>query len=108
LRGIDLRNQERCSSGLSSLRRRQVEFQLAGPRLQSTPLCPRLSGQAMRRTTLSRRIAQAFVRSHPLEIREPPYASPLVRTTMLWHRRLDRHPAHRWLRTVILSVSKNL
>jgi len=58
--------------------------------------------------TLSRRIAQELVRSHPLEIREPPYDSPLVRTTMLWHRRLDRHPAHRWLRTLVLSVSKSL
>jgi DNA-binding transcriptional LysR family regulator len=59
-------------------------------------------------TTLNRRIAQELVRSHPLEIREPPYDSPLVRTTMLWHRRLDRHPAHRWLRGVIQSVSKTL
>ena len=58
--------------------------------------------------TLSRRIAQEFVRSHPLEIRQPPYESPRVRTTMLWHRRLDRHPAHRWLRTLVLSVSKSL
>ena len=57
---------------------------------------------------LSRRIAQEFVRSHPLEIREPPCASPLVRTTMLWHRRLDRHPAHRWMRNIVVSVSKSL
>ena len=58
--------------------------------------------------TLSRRIAQEFVRNHPLQIREPPYDSPRVRTVMLWHRRLDRHPAHRWLRDVILSVTKSL
>jgi len=58
--------------------------------------------------TLSRRIAQEFVRSHPLQIREPPYDSPRVRTVMLWHRRLDRHPAHRWLRDVVLSVAKSL
>jgi DNA-binding transcriptional LysR family regulator len=58
--------------------------------------------------TLSRRIAQEFVRNHPLQICNPPYKSPVVRTTMLWHRRLDRHPAHRWLRTVITSVTKSL
>jgi DNA-binding transcriptional LysR family regulator len=58
--------------------------------------------------TLSRRIAQEFVRNHPLQIREPPYDSPQVRTTMLWHRRFDGHPAHRWLREIILSVAKNL
>jgi DNA-binding transcriptional LysR family regulator len=58
--------------------------------------------------TLSRRIAQEFVRNHPLQVRQPPYDPPPVRTVMLWHRRLDRHPAHRWLRDVILSVTKNL
>jgi DNA-binding transcriptional LysR family regulator len=58
--------------------------------------------------TLSRRIAQEFVRNHPLQIHEPPYESPRVRTIMLWHRRLDRHPAHRWLRDVVLSVTKSL
>jgi DNA-binding transcriptional LysR family regulator len=58
--------------------------------------------------TLSRRIAQEFVRNHPLQLREPPYESPRVRTAMLWHRRLDSHPAHRWLRDVILSVTKTL
>jgi DNA-binding transcriptional LysR family regulator len=58
--------------------------------------------------TLSRRIAQEFVRNHPLEIRQPPYESPRVRTTMLWHRRLDRHPAHHWLREIIVSLAKGL
>lgn len=58
--------------------------------------------------TLSRRIAQEFIRNHPLELRKPPYDSPAVRTVMLWHRRLDGHPAHRWLRNLILSVTKSL
>lgn len=58
--------------------------------------------------TLSRRIAHEVVRNHPLQLREPPYDSPRVRTVMLWHRRLDRHPAHRWLRDVILSVTSSL
>jgi DNA-binding transcriptional LysR family regulator len=58
--------------------------------------------------TLSRRIAQELVRNHPLQICTPPYESPRVRTTMLWHRRLESHPAHRWLREVVLSVAKTL
>jgi DNA-binding transcriptional LysR family regulator len=58
--------------------------------------------------TLSRRIAQEFVRNHPLLIHKPPYNSPRVRTVMLWHRRFDRHPAHRWLRDIIQSVTKSL
>src|SRR6266404_2058746 len=59
--------------------------------------------------TLSRRFAQVFVRDHPLlQLCKPPYQSPCVRTVMLWHRRLDGHPAHRWLRDVIVSVTKHL
>lgn len=58
--------------------------------------------------TLSRRIAQEFIRNQPLELRPAPYQSPIVQTLMLWHRRLDRHPAHRWLRGVITSVTKSL
>jgi DNA-binding transcriptional LysR family regulator len=58
--------------------------------------------------TLSRRIAEEFVRNHPLQLFKPPYASPRVAMVMLWHRRLDRHPAHRWLRDVILAVTKGL
>jgi DNA-binding transcriptional LysR family regulator len=58
--------------------------------------------------TLTRRIAQEFVRNHPLQICTPPYESPTARTLMLWHRRLDRHPAHRWLRDVVQSVTKSL
>ncbi|TMA79385.1 MAG: LysR family transcriptional regulator [Deltaproteobacteria bacterium] len=59
--------------------------------------------------TLSCRFAQHFVRDHPLlQVCKPPYKSPCVRTVMLWHRRLDRHPAHRWLRDVIVAVTKRL
>lgn len=58
--------------------------------------------------TLSRRIAQEFVRTDRLQIHELPVKSPAVRTTMLWHRRLDNHPAHRWLRDRIIAATKNL
>jgi DNA-binding transcriptional LysR family regulator len=56
----------------------------------------------------SRRVAQAFARNHPLALYEPAFDSPLVRTTMLWHRRQDGHPAHRWLRDHVTAVSKGL
>ncbi len=58
--------------------------------------------------TLSRRIAEEFVRDHPLQLFKPPYESPSVATAMLWHRRLDRHPAHRWLRDIVLAVTRGL
>ena len=58
--------------------------------------------------TFTRRSAQEFVRNHPLQICELPFDSPRWRTAMLWHRRLDRQPAHRWLRDVIQAVAKTI
>jgi DNA-binding transcriptional LysR family regulator len=59
-------------------------------------------------TVFSRRVAQTFIRYFPLEIREPDFQSPTVRTFMLWHRRLDSQPAHRWLRGCVTSLSRRL
>ena len=58
--------------------------------------------------TLSRRVASALVRDAPLELRELPFTSPSVRTSLLWHRRFDGYPAHRWLRDLVVSVSGGL
>jgi len=55
--------------------------------------------------TLSRRVAEALVRGAALQLRELPFTSPSVRTSLLWHRRLDAYPAHRWLRDLVVSVS---
>ena len=77
---------------------------LRAPYLSAAPIL----AQSDMVATLSRRIAQELARDHPLQICEPPYDSPYVRTVMLWHRRLDSQPAHRWLRDVIVSMSKSL
>ncbi len=58
--------------------------------------------------SLSRRVAAALVRGATLERRELPFTSPPVRTSLLWHRRLDGSSAHRWLRDLIVSVSRGL
>ena len=58
--------------------------------------------------TLRRRTAQQLVRNNQLELREPPYEALVVREMMLWHRRFDKQPAHRWLRETLLSVSGTL
>lgn len=54
---------------------------------------------------LGRHIALEFRRSYPIEIRELPFASPSLRSSMLWHRRLDDQPAQRWLRQTAVSVA---
>jgi DNA-binding transcriptional LysR family regulator len=59
-------------------------------------------------TIFSRRVAEVFVRNFPLEMREPDFDSPRVRTIMLCPRRLEGHPAHRWLRDHVVSVSQAL
>ena len=58
--------------------------------------------------TLSRRVADTLVQGAALQVRELPFASPTIHTSLLWHRRLDGYPAHRWLRDLIVSVSRRL
>jgi DNA-binding transcriptional LysR family regulator len=54
---------------------------------------------------LGRQIALEFRRLYPIELRDLPFESPSLRSTMLWHRRLDDQPAHRWLRETAASVA---
>ena len=67
-------------------------------------------GQSDMVATLSRRVAEALIRgtASALQLRELPFTSPVVRTSMVWHRRLDGSPAHRWLREVMLAVCRDL
>ena len=77
---------------------------LRAPYLSAAPILAQSDLVAI----LSRRIAQEFVHSHPLQISEMPCDLPCARTVMLWHRRLDRHPAHRWFRDLLISVAKQV
>jgi DNA-binding transcriptional LysR family regulator len=54
---------------------------------------------------LGRQIALEFRRAYPIEIRDLPFASPSLRSIMLWHRRFDDQPALRWLRETAVSVA---
>ena len=53
---------------------------------------------------LSRRIAEAFAATADFVIRELPCPAPVTVNGILWHRRLDNQPAHRWLRDLVQSV----
>jgi DNA-binding transcriptional LysR family regulator len=55
-----------------------------------------------------RRAAAEWVRNRPLVIRPLPFPSPTIETAMIWLRRFDNQPAHRWLREVIGKVCKGL
>jgi DNA-binding transcriptional LysR family regulator len=55
-----------------------------------------------------RRVAVDLVAICPLAMRPLPFPSPRVALSMIWHRRLDNDPAHRWLRgTVRAAVAGN-
>ncbi len=65
-------------------------------------------GESDMAATLSQRVAEAMVRGSALRFRELPFASPTVRTSMVWHRRLDGAPAHRWLRNAVVAACRGL
>jgi DNA-binding transcriptional LysR family regulator len=57
---------------------------------------------------LSNGIAARMMRGHALQIRDLPFPAPPIQTMMVWHRRLDDHPAHRWMRNTVAAVAKPL
>jgi DNA-binding transcriptional LysR family regulator len=56
---------------------------------------------------LGARIAAEFRRAYPVDIRELPFEAPSLASVMVWHRRMDDQPAHRWLRGLIASVAQS-
>ncbi|HXA21132.1 MAG TPA: LysR family transcriptional regulator [Acetobacteraceae bacterium] len=54
-----------------------------------------------RLAVVPRRVADDLARICPLVARELPFPSPRIVLSMIWHRRLDNHAAHRWLRDMI-------
>jgi DNA-binding transcriptional LysR family regulator len=54
-----------------------------------------------RLAVVPRRVAADLARICPLVARELPFPSPRIVLSMIWHRRLDNHAAHRWLRDMI-------
>jgi DNA-binding transcriptional LysR family regulator len=53
---------------------------------------------------LGRKLAQEFRRAFPIEIRDLPFDASKLRSVLLWHRRFDDAPAHRWLRETIKTA----
>jgi DNA-binding transcriptional LysR family regulator len=57
---------------------------------------------------LGRKLALEFRRAYPIELRELPFEAPKLRSVMMWHRRFDDVPAHRWLRDTIVGATATL
>jgi len=56
-------------------------------------------------SVLPRRIADATAPHHSLVVRPLPFSSPRIEMSMIWSRRPDNLPAHRWLREIVSVVS---
>lgn len=56
--------------------------------------------------TLAERVARAFAGVLPLSIVAPPLELPGFSFHQFWHERVDRDPAHRWLRACVHEVSR--
>lgn len=57
-------------------------------------------------TVLPRRVAIDLAAICPLVVKDLPFASPWLVLSMIWHRRLDTHPAQRWLREAVREVGQ--
>lgn len=56
--------------------------------------------------TMPTRLARAAAKRYPLKLVPPPLPLPRFALISLWHPRLDKDPAQRWLRELVASVGK--
>jgi DNA-binding transcriptional LysR family regulator len=82
--------------------RRRVAF--SGPLLAAPAVLARSDMIAV----MAERGAREFARVAPLEVLTLPFETPQVFTCMLWHRRYDDVPAHRWLRGVVRRIARTV
>ena len=55
---------------------------------------------------MSARAATAFARTHEIKVMQMPFSSPILVTSMLWHRRFDVEPGHQWLRNTLIATAR--
>jgi DNA-binding transcriptional LysR family regulator len=58
--------------------------------------------------TVPRLLAEEFLASQPLQIIEPPVQMPAVRYAAYWHERNQADAGHRWLRSALADVGREL
>jgi DNA-binding transcriptional LysR family regulator len=58
--------------------------------------------------TLPTRVARMQANNDSIVIKEPPFFIPEFELTMAWSPLLQHHPAHRWLRQLILHVARQV
>lgn len=81
---------------------RRVAF--SGPLLAAPSVLARSDMIAV----MGERGAREIARIAPLEALALPFETPRTFTAMLWHRRYDDVPAHRWLRTLVRRIARTV
>jgi DNA-binding transcriptional LysR family regulator len=81
---------------------------IVGASVSSTLVSPGLVAQSDLLATLPEGIARHFAEIWPLQVLEPPLALEDVVTSMFWHERTHRSPAHRWLRQQFEVVARTM
>jgi DNA-binding transcriptional LysR family regulator len=56
---------------------------------------------------IATRAAHTFARGAPLRVLDLPFETPSFPIALLWHRRFDDLPAHKWLRGLISRVARS-
>jgi DNA-binding transcriptional LysR family regulator len=59
-------------------------------------------------TVVSRRMANLFNTRHQLLLRPLPFGNQTFQWRMYWHRRHDEHPAHKWMRQLVIRACNAL
>lgn len=57
---------------------------------------------------IAERAARVFAAGAPLRVLPLPFKSPSLTVAMLWHRRVEDQPGHRWLRGIVSRLSRAL
>jgi len=55
-----------------------------------------------------RRAVEVMLDHHPFVVRQLPFASSVITTGMVWPRRIESVPSHRWLRQQLVAAAREL
>ncbi len=58
--------------------------------------------------TIQSRLARHFADYLPIRVSDPPFAMPETQLSMFWAPRTHEDPAHKWLRSLIVSTCRDL
>jgi DNA-binding transcriptional LysR family regulator len=69
---------------------------------------PALLGESDLVATLGERVAQRLCRTYPLRVVEPPFGRAPYPLSLIWHRRDERDPLHRWFRRLVAEAGREI